>query len=93
MQEVGEGEWAASGRHGVLVEQETRCGRKEEEQQTPRISWCLSDLSFKVIKARKSKKEPVGLDLKVEFDAMDYPPDQFNQFMGFNSDIKTEDFY
>lgn len=78
----------------MLAEQETRCGRKEEEQQTctatPRISWCLSDLSFKVIKARKNKKEQVGLNLKAEFDAMDYPPDQF---MGFNSDIKTEDFY
>jgi len=79
----------------VLTELETQCRWKEEEQQTfsatPRISLCLSYLSFKVIKARKSKKEPVGFDLKVEFDMMHSPPDQF---MGYHSGIvKTEDFY
>ncbi|XP_008698944.2 myeloid cell nuclear differentiation antigen-like [Ursus maritimus] len=51
---------------------------------------CGTHSFIQVIKARKNKKEQVGLNLKAEFDAMDYPPDQF---MGFNSDIKTEDFY
>ncbi|XP_064449833.1 myeloid cell nuclear differentiation antigen isoform X2 [Mirounga angustirostris] len=52
---------------------------------------CGTHSFIQVIKARKSKKEPVGFDLKVEFDMMHSPPDQF---MGFHSGIvKTEDFY
>nr|XP_021537744.1 myeloid cell nuclear differentiation antigen isoform X2 [Neomonachus schauinslandi] len=52
---------------------------------------CGTHSFIQVIKARKSKKEPVGFDLKVEFDMMHSPPDQF---MGFPSGIvKTEDFY
>lgn len=52
---------------------------------------CGTHSFIQVIKARKSKKEPVGFDLKVEFDLMHSPPDHF---MGFHSDIvKTEDFY
>lgn len=46
---------------------------------------------IQVVKARKSKKEPVGFDVKMEFDMMNSYPDQF---MGFNSGfVKTEDFY
>jgi len=52
---------------------------------------CGTHSFIQVIKARKSKKEPVGFDLKVEFDMMHSPPDQF---MGYHSGIvKTEDFY
>ncbi|XP_004415747.1 PREDICTED: myeloid cell nuclear differentiation antigen [Odobenus rosmarus divergens] len=52
---------------------------------------CGTHSFIQVIKARKSKKEPVGFDLKVEFDMMHSPPDHF---MGFHSDlVKTEDFY
>ncbi|XP_032701591.1 myeloid cell nuclear differentiation antigen-like [Lontra canadensis] len=46
---------------------------------------------IQVVKAKKSKKEPVNFDVKVEFDMMNSPLDQL---MGFNSGlVKTEDFY
>ncbi|XP_022346813.1 myeloid cell nuclear differentiation antigen-like [Enhydra lutris kenyoni] len=52
---------------------------------------CGSHSFIQVVKAKKSKKEPVNFDVKVEFDMMNSPLDQL---MGFNSGlVKTEDFY
>ncbi|XP_045838313.1 myeloid cell nuclear differentiation antigen-like [Meles meles] len=52
---------------------------------------CGTHSFIQVVKARKSKKEPVNFDVKVEFDMMNSPLDQF---MDFNSGlVKTEDFY
>ncbi|VCW59071.1 unnamed protein product [Gulo gulo] len=52
---------------------------------------CGTHSFIQVVKARKSKKEPANFGVKVEFDMMNSPLDQF---MGFNSGlVKTEDFY
>lgn len=85
----GDGGWTEP-----LTEPETQC-LWEEELHTfaaaPRVSPRLSPLSSKVVKAKKSKKDPVNFGVKVEFDMMNSPLDQF---MGFNSGlVKTEDFY
>lgn len=52
---------------------------------------CGTHSFIQVVKAKKSKKDPVNFDVKMEFDMMNSPLDQF---MGFNSGlVKTEDFY
>ncbi|XP_032173072.1 myeloid cell nuclear differentiation antigen [Mustela erminea] len=52
---------------------------------------CGTHSFIQVVKAKKSKKDPVNFDVKVEFDMMNSPLDQF---MGFSSGlVKTEDFY
>uniref|UniRef100_M3YNS5 Myeloid cell nuclear differentiation antigen n=1 Tax=Mustela putorius furo TaxID=9669 RepID=M3YNS5_MUSPF len=52
---------------------------------------CGTHSFIQVVKAKKSKKDPVNFGVKVEFDMMNSPLDQF---MGFNSGlVKTEDFY
>lgn len=93
VQDAGEREGASKGM-GALTEPETQCLWEEELHSfaaAPRVSPRLSPLSSKVVKAKKSKKDPVNFDVKMEFDMMNSPLDQF---MGFNSGlVKTEDFY